>query len=116
MTPFHGTAIQMTVTLKPEDVPTFWDAFKPVFEHVTAEQECTFFEVYKSEDPGVISWTENWSKSKEWIIDVQIKKPYYDDYRKITTPLLLKPVEVRVYERLGPEFTVVKRENGGLKE
>ncbi|KAL4928966.1 putative quinol monooxygenase [Aspergillus undulatus] len=60
MATFHGISIQMTVTLKPEDVRTFWDAFRPVFEKVTAEPECTFFEVYQSEEPGTISWTENW--------------------------------------------------------
>lgn len=54
-------SLHMTVYISPENVEKFWEAFKPLYDHVIAEPECTFFEVYQSaEDPGTISWVENW--------------------------------------------------------
>lgn len=54
-------SLQVTVYIAPENVPKFFEHFKPVFDKVTAEKECTFFEVYQSqEDPGTLSWVENW--------------------------------------------------------
>jgi quinol monooxygenase YgiN len=61
MPPFNGLSVQMTAYMDPKDLPQFWELFRPVFEKVIAEPHCTFFEVYQSpEDPGTISWIENW--------------------------------------------------------
>lgn len=58
----ESISLQVTVHLKPEDVPKFWAAFEPAYKAVIAEPECTFFELYQSLDsPGTISWVENWS-------------------------------------------------------
>jgi hypothetical protein len=58
---FQGISLHMTVYIDPANLPTFWKAFKPVYEHVVAEPECTFFEVYQDpENPGTITWVENW--------------------------------------------------------
>jgi len=57
-----GFSLQVTVYISPDNVPKFFEAFKPIFEVVSAEAECLFFEVYQdSEDQGTISWVENWS-------------------------------------------------------
>jgi hypothetical protein len=77
------------------------------------------------------------SESKEWLVKVciialsqasihlselilisqnQINKPYYAKYREIMTPKFLKPLEIKVLEKVGPQFTYFKRENGGLRE
>jgi hypothetical protein len=45
---------------------------------------------------------------------VQAKKPYYEKYFAITTPMYLKPREVKVLNRVGAPYTMVKRANGGL--
>ncbi|KAL2826948.1 hypothetical protein BJY01DRAFT_262150 [Aspergillus pseudoustus] len=117
MAAFHGTSIQMTAYLNPKDLPQFWELFGPVFQKVTAEPHCTFFEVYQSpEDPGTISWVENWSQPKEWLLKNQINKSYYAEYREIMTVKFLKPLEIKVREKVGPAFTFFKRENGGLRE
>jgi hypothetical protein len=56
-----GISLQVTVTIAPENVPKFFELFKPVYEKVIEEPDCTFFEVYISpENPGVLSWVENW--------------------------------------------------------
>lgn len=58
---FQGLSVQITVYIAPENLPKFWEAFKPVYDKVIAEPECTFFEVYQSpEDPGTLTWVENW--------------------------------------------------------
>lgn len=57
----NGFSLHVTVYIAPEDVPKFMEAYKPVFDMVIGEPECVFFEVYQSpEDPGTISWVENW--------------------------------------------------------
>lgn len=63
-TTFQGISLQVTVFIAPKDVPRFWEAFRPVYDRVIAEPECTFFEVYhrSAEEEGVVSlsWVENW--------------------------------------------------------
>jgi quinol monooxygenase YgiN len=58
---FQGLSLHVTIHIAPENLPKFWEAFKPVYDKVIAEPECTFFEVYQSpEEPGTLSWVENW--------------------------------------------------------
>lgn len=61
-TPTSEISLHVQVTIDPKDVPAFVEAMTPIFDIVTAEPNCTFFEIYQSmEDPGTISWVENWS-------------------------------------------------------
>jgi len=61
VTPKDKLSLHATVTIAPENLPKFWEAFKYIFEVVTAEPECTSFEVYENpEEPGEISWVEKW--------------------------------------------------------
>lgn len=54
-------SLHVTVHIAPENVDKFLVAFKAIFDLVAAEPECLFFEVYRSvEEPGKISWVENW--------------------------------------------------------
>jgi len=56
-----GFSLQVTIYINPKDVERWFELFKPVFDHVIAEPECRFFELYQSfDDPGTISWVENW--------------------------------------------------------
>ncbi len=70
---FHGISLHVSVTVAPENADKFLAAFKPCFDAVTAEPECTFFEVYRDADtPGRFMWVENWSKDKEWFFKVSV--------------------------------------------
>ncbi|KAI2624910.1 hypothetical protein GGR54DRAFT_541197 [Hypoxylon sp. NC1633] len=107
--PPNGISLHVTVHIAPENVERFLAAFKDIFDLVSAEPECSFFEVYKSvEEPGKISWVENWSKDRQWLIETQLTKAYYKEYFEITEPMFLKPREARLLEPVGPGFTVVK--------
>lgn len=67
----HGVSLHVTVTIAAENVEKFLDAFKPVYDVVTAEPECLFFELFQdAEDPGRLKWVEDWSKDKEWFFKV----------------------------------------------
>jgi hypothetical protein len=64
-------SLHVTVYFKPEDVPKFWEAFKPCFEAIAPEKECLYFEVFEDPaEPGKISWVENWDCSTDWWINV----------------------------------------------
>ncbi|GKZ32096.1 hypothetical protein AbraIFM66950_001235 [Aspergillus brasiliensis] len=113
----EAISLHVTIHLKPEDVPTFWAAFKPTYEAVIAEPECTFFEVFQAPDaPGTISWVENWSATPEWLIGVQLAKPYYHDYLAVTEPLFVKPREAKLLKRVGEPFVMTKKSNGRFLE
>ncbi|KAI0105196.1 hypothetical protein F4776DRAFT_668723 [Hypoxylon sp. NC0597] len=104
-----GISLHVTVHIAPENVERFLVAFKAVFDVVAAEPECLFFEVYKSvEEPGKISWVENWSKDVQWLMEHQLTKPYYKEYFDLTEPMFLKPREARVLEPVGPGFSMIK--------
>ncbi|KAI0393018.1 hypothetical protein F5Y17DRAFT_459357 [Xylariaceae sp. FL0594] len=86
----HGFSLHVTVFFAPQNVPVFFDAFKPVYEKVIEEPENRFFEVYRSTDePGTLSWVEDWNQT---------------EYLNITEPLFLKPREAVVWDRVGGEY------------
>ncbi len=73
----HGISLHVTITVAPSDVDAFLAALKPCYEAVTAELECTYFEVYHNPaNPGELRFVENWSQSKEWFVEVSIALPY----------------------------------------
>jgi quinol monooxygenase YgiN len=54
-------SLHVTIYIAPENLDKFFEAFKPVFNLVTAEPECLFFEMYQDPGaPGILSWVENW--------------------------------------------------------
>lgn len=54
-------SLHVTVHVAPEDTEKLLAAMKPVFDLVSAEEECTFFELYQDPaSPGTLSWVENW--------------------------------------------------------
>ncbi|KAL2813344.1 hypothetical protein BDW59DRAFT_154851 [Aspergillus cavernicola] len=111
-----GISLQVSVFIAEENVPKFFEAFLPVYEKVIAEPECTFFEIYQNpQNPGELSWVENWSASMEWLIGVQVKKSYYEEYLKVTTPMFIKEREIKILNRLGVPYAMVKTENGGVQ-
>ncbi|KAI1462740.1 hypothetical protein F4805DRAFT_8108 [Annulohypoxylon moriforme] len=106
---FNGVSLHVTVHIAPENVEKFLVAFKAIFDVVAAEPDCLFFEVYRSaEEPGRISWVENWGKDMQWLMEHQLTKPYYKEYFEITEPMFLKPREARILEPVGPGFTMIK--------
>ncbi|KAI8633767.1 hypothetical protein F5Y19DRAFT_252303 [Xylariaceae sp. FL1651] len=104
-----GLSLHVTVYIAPENVNRFMAAFKPVFDKVVAEPECLFFEMYQSsQEPGKISWVEDWSKSPEWFLENQVTKDYYREYFATTEAMFIKPREFQFLERTGPDFFMVK--------
>ncbi|KAI1749112.1 hypothetical protein F4782DRAFT_533728 [Xylaria castorea] len=101
----YGMSLHATVYIEPKNVNRFFDAFKPVFDKVIAEPECMFSEVYRSqEEPGKITWVEDWSKSPTWFFENQITKDYYKEYLAITEPMFILPRAYEIFERLSPGY------------
>ncbi|KAI1738919.1 hypothetical protein F4680DRAFT_449381 [Xylaria scruposa] len=104
-----GWSLHVTVYIAPENIDRFLAAFKPVFDKVIAEPECLFFEMYQSpQEPGKISWVENWSKSPEWFLENQVTKDYYKEYFAITEAMFTKPREFQFLDRVGPDYFMIK--------
>ena len=66
-------SIHITNYLKPDDVPAFLEALRPVYEAIIKERENIFFELYVDpENPGVVKWVENWNATTEWLTTVSV--------------------------------------------
>ena len=60
----EGFSVHVTVHIDPSNVDKYFEYFRPAYDAVIAEPECTFFEVYQSaENPGELHWQENWCAS-----------------------------------------------------
>lgn len=88
---FIGTVLEITIVVAPENIDKFFDIFRPLYASVIAEPECTFIEVVKDPaSPGTIHWVESWTKGKEWLMGVQMKKEYMQPFFEAVKLLALK--------------------------
>ena len=109
--------VQMTV--KTADVPTFLAAIKPAYDAVLQEPQCAFFNLgqrlpinpltgernaTEADDETVISFSEGWNCTLEYFKEVQLKKEYYGPYQAVTVPLYTKPREFCSFYTLGYDF------------
>jgi hypothetical protein len=70
-------SLHVTVTVAPENVEKFLEIMRPAYDMVITEPECTFFEVFVSdEEPGVLRWVEGWTKDWQWIQEVVLSFPF----------------------------------------
>jgi hypothetical protein len=84
-TEFYGMSMSVTVTVAPENVEKFLALFKPAYEAVSAEPECTAFEVhYDPQNPGVFHWVEGWSKDVAWLMAVYFTPTHPAQPRRFT--------------------------------
>ncbi|GAM33818.1 hypothetical protein TCE0_013r00994 [Talaromyces pinophilus] len=103
-----GISVHVTITIDPKDKDAFLTALKPTFDAVKAEPLNLFFEIsYDEKNPGVFKLIESWNCTSEYIMSTQLQKDYYKPYRAAVEPLLLKPFEVQIFNRLGSEWASV---------
>ncbi|EME78044.1 uncharacterized protein MYCFIDRAFT_33973, partial [Pseudocercospora fijiensis CIRAD86] len=77
-----------------------------------ATPECVYFEVFKDpENPGTLSWVENWNASVEWFMKTHLAKEYYKPYLEATMPMMIKEREFKISKRMGPELVASKPES-----
>ncbi|KAL2795204.1 hypothetical protein BJX66DRAFT_173054 [Aspergillus keveii] len=108
-------SLQVTVYLAEKDLDTFFEALGSVFNQIASEPYCTLFEVYQSqEDKGQILMLKNWSSTREWLVDVGMRRPYLDEYHAITEPLFLRPKDTKILDRKGGKWSIVKKSNGQI--
>ncbi|PYH43336.1 putative quinol monooxygenase [Aspergillus saccharolyticus JOP 1030-1] len=108
-------SLQVRVWVAEEDVDKYFAALGSVFYKIARESACTLFEVYQSqENQGEILIIKNWNASKEWVLNVAMKRPYLAEYHAITEPMFLKPKEVTIVDRKAGNFSVVKTNNGQI--
>lgn len=70
----EGFTLVITTTVQPDKVDEFLGHFWHVFKLVSAEPECLSFELFRFPDePNKLKWVENWSKSKEWFLEVRFQ-------------------------------------------
>jgi len=67
MSSAKGFSLIATVYIAPENVDKFLEHLQVVFDTITANPECEFFQVYRSpSEPGVLSWVEDW-----YVVNIQ---------------------------------------------
>ncbi|GJN79200.1 hypothetical protein PLIIFM63780_002713 [Purpureocillium lilacinum] len=89
----RGLSVHISLFIAPENVPKFFEAFKPVFEKTVAEPECLFIEAYQaSDDPGHIRLVENWH--------ARSGRDEFKEYFAFIETLFVKPRRIEVFNRL----------------
>ena len=43
-----------------------------------------------------------------------MRRPYLDEYHAIVEPLFIRPKEIRILDRLGGKWSIVKKNNGQI--
>lgn len=57
----EGFSLHVTVWIDPSNVDEFKKHMQPVYDMVISQPECEYFEIFQgTEDPGQLSWVENW--------------------------------------------------------
>ena len=68
-----GFSLHVTIYIDADNVPKFFEAMNTVFDKVSQEPELLYFEIFQDpENPGTISWVENWAKSPEKFFNVHL--------------------------------------------
>ncbi len=61
-----GFGLHVTIHVDASNVDKFLDAMETIMKEVTQEPELLYMELFQDpENPGTISWVENWAKSPE---------------------------------------------------
>ena len=88
--------------IQPHLVPEWKSAHRPVWSACALEPNCLLFDVFSDpEDPGHFTLVEVWNATKEWFLEVQMKKDYYSELWRETERMYCEPRIVRFAERLG---------------
>ena len=88
--------------IQPHLVREWKSAHRPVWSPFALEPECLLFDVFSDpEDPGHFTLVEVWNATKEWFLEVQMKKDYYSELWRETERMYCEPRIVRFAERLG---------------
>ncbi|KAL2145838.1 hypothetical protein VTI28DRAFT_6135 [Corynascus sepedonium] len=105
-------SIHIKITVHPENSETYLAALRPLFEEATAEPLNIFCEVYRDDkNPGVFRIVENWNCSLDHMMNVQMKKDYYNPYYEATESLFIKPQVIEIFSRMpGTDWVRVKKE------
>ncbi|EXJ67379.1 uncharacterized protein A1O5_09392 [Cladophialophora psammophila CBS 110553] len=65
------TMFLVQVSVEPENIEKFLEAFREIVELCCKEPECERFEVFADTDEkGLFHWVETWNASREWVENV----------------------------------------------
>jgi hypothetical protein len=65
------TILNVRIFIEPDRVDEWIEKSKELFQKVMAEPACRYFVTGQVDDkPGELWWTEGWSESKEWLMQV----------------------------------------------
>ncbi|KAK8022728.1 hypothetical protein PG993_013495 [Apiospora rasikravindrae] len=107
-----SVSVHVKITVDPSKTKDFLSALEVIFEKTKLEPLNTFLEVYRDDKtPGVFKLAENWNTTADYMLNVQIKKDYYQAYYAALQPILLKAPEVEMFSRMPDnEWASVRKE------
>ncbi|KAK7937315.1 uncharacterized protein PG986_014183 [Apiospora aurea] len=107
-----SVSVHVKLTVNPSKMEEFLGALKVIYEKTKLESLNTFLEVYRDDkSPGVFKLVENWNTTADYMMNVQVKKDYYQAYYAALQPILLKAPEVEMFSRMPEnEWVSVRKE------
>jgi quinol monooxygenase YgiN len=74
------TILNVRIFIEPDRVDEWIEKSQELFQTVMAEPACRYFITGQVEGkPGELWWTEGWSESKEWLMQVSCVASHYHD-------------------------------------
>ncbi|KAK8076004.1 hypothetical protein PG994_003276 [Apiospora phragmitis] len=107
-----SVSVHVKITVDPSKTEDFLSALKVIYEKTKLEPLNTFLEVYRDDKaPGVFKLVENWNTTADYMMNVQVKKDYYESYYAALQPILMKAPEVEMFNRMPEnEWASVRKE------
>lgn len=88
--------------IQPQLIEKWKEGHRPVWAACAKEPKCILFDVFEdSEDRGHFTLVEVWDATKQWFLEEQMTKSYYDTLWQNTEFTYRKARHIRFAERLG---------------
>ena len=88
--------------IQPQLIEKWKEGHHPVWDACAKEPKCILFDVFEDpEDRGHFTLVEVWDATKQWFLEEQMTKSYYDELWQKTEFTYRKARVIRFAERLG---------------
>jgi quinol monooxygenase YgiN len=88
--------------IQPHMINQWKEGHRPVWAGCAQEPNCLLFDIFEDpEDRGHFTVVEVWGATKQWFLEEQVTKDYYNELWQRTEHTYRKPRVVRFAERLG---------------
>ncbi|ETN47149.1 uncharacterized protein HMPREF1541_01340 [Cyphellophora europaea CBS 101466] len=92
-------SVHVTIRVSPTNAPRFLELLRPCQEGCLSEPQCLYFDVFH-DGHGLFRFVEVWTLTRAEFESVQMRKPYYEPYLSLTTPMWTQDRDIQYFEQV----------------